>query len=90
MGKPFRPSFAFSKENVLSPIAADFIGGIIWGTSREPRRCSNPPGDEIQSIRGHICHLTVTNIILEARALLLGQFLAHSDRYNTLNEFSSL
>jgi hypothetical protein len=44
LGKPFRPSSAFDEAIVLSPIAADSVGGIIWGASRVPRRCADPQG----------------------------------------------
>jgi hypothetical protein len=49
-----------------------------------------PPRDEIQSIIGQMCHPTITRISLEAKALLLGQFPAHSDGYSLPDEFSSL
>jgi hypothetical protein len=46
-----------------------------------------PPGDEILSIKGQIFHPIVIGISLEARVLLLRQFLAHSDCYSLPDEF---
>jgi hypothetical protein len=42
-GKSFRPISLFGETIVLSHIAADSIGGILWGASSAPRRCANPP-----------------------------------------------
>jgi hypothetical protein len=51
MGKPFRPSSAFGEAIVLSPIAVDFVGGIIWGTSREPGGAQTPRGRDLEHQR---------------------------------------
>jgi hypothetical protein len=44
MGKPFRPSSAFGEMIVLSPIATDSIGGIIWGASSVLGGAQTPQG----------------------------------------------
>ena len=41
-GKLFRPSSAFGETIVLSPIAVDFIDGIIWGASSVPGGAQTP------------------------------------------------
>jgi hypothetical protein len=89
LGKPFRPSSAFVGANVLSPISMIPLVES-FGRIQRAQEVRRPPGDKIRSIRGQIFHPTVTRISLEARALLLGQFPAHSDRCSLLDEFSSL
>jgi hypothetical protein len=39
-----RPSSAFGETIVLSPIAADSVGGIIWGASSVPGGAQTPQG----------------------------------------------
>jgi hypothetical protein len=51
------------------------------------RRCANPPGVQIQCLRDQIRDPTLTHFSLEARALLLEQFLAYSDGLNFQTSF---
>jgi hypothetical protein len=82
-GKSFRPISLFGETIVLSHIAADSVGGILWGASSAPRRCANPPGVQIQCLRDQIRDPTLTHFSLEVRALLLEQFPAYSDGLNS-------
>jgi hypothetical protein len=77
--KPFRPISSFDETIVLSHIAADSVGGILLGRIQCPRRGANPPGVQIQclEVRSEIRQTSISS--LEARALLLEQFRAHSD-----------
>jgi hypothetical protein len=86
-GKSFRPISLFGETIVLSHIAADSVGGILWGASSAPRRCANPPGVQIQCLRDQIRDPTLTHFSLEVRALLLEQFPAYSDGLNSRTSF---
>jgi hypothetical protein len=77
--KSFRPISLFGETIVLSHIAADSVGGILLGRIQCSRRCANPPGVQIQCLRDQIRDPTLIHFSLEARALLLEQFPAHSD-----------
>jgi hypothetical protein len=79
LGKSFRPIFLFGETIVLSHLAADSVGGILWGSSSAPKRCANPPGVQIQCLRDQIRDPTLTHFSLEAKVLLLEQFPAYSD-----------
>ena len=72
----FRPISLFGEMIVLSHIAADFVGGILWGASSAPGGVQTPQGSRssVSETRFDILHFS-----LEARALLLEQFPAHSD-----------
>jgi hypothetical protein len=86
-GKSFRPISLFGETIVLSHIAADYVGGILWGTSSALRRCANPPGVQIQCLRDQIRYPALTHFSLEARVLLLEQFPAYSDGLNSRTSF---
>jgi hypothetical protein len=61
-GKSFRPSSAFDETIVLSPIAADFVGGILWGASRVPRGAQTPQGSRSSAseTRSEIRHSSIS------------------------------
>jgi hypothetical protein len=85
--KSFRPISLFGETTVLSHIAADSVGGILWGASSAPGGVQTPPGVQIQCLRDQIRDLTLTHFSLEVRALLLEQFPAYSDGLNFWTSF---
>jgi hypothetical protein len=79
LDKSFRPISLFGEMIVLSHIATDSSWWNPFGRHQCSRRCTKPPGVQIQCLRDQIRDPTLIHFSLETRALLLEQFPAHSD-----------
>jgi hypothetical protein len=78
--KSFRPISLFGETIILSHIAADSVGGILWGASSAPGGLQTPQGSRSGALETRF-------FSLEARALLLEQFPAYFDGLNFWTSF---
>jgi hypothetical protein len=71
--------FLIWRDDHFEPYSSIFHWWNPFGRIQCPRRCANPPGVQIQCLRDRIRDPILIHFSLEARALLLEQFPAHSD-----------
>jgi hypothetical protein len=71
--------FLIWRDDRFEPYSSRFRWWNPLGRIQCPRRGANPPGVQIQCLRGQIRDPTDIHFSLETRALLLEQFRAHSD-----------
>jgi hypothetical protein len=75
---PFDPFHHLTRRS-FEPYSSKFRWWNLLGCIQCSKRGANPPGVQIQCRRGQIRDPTDIHSSLEARALLLEQFRAHSD-----------
>jgi hypothetical protein len=71
--------FLIWRDDRFEPYSSRFRWWNPVGRIQCSRRCPNPPGVQIQCLRDRIRDQILIHFSLEARALLLEQFPAHSD-----------
>jgi hypothetical protein len=71
--------FLIWRDDRFEPYSSRFRWWNPFGRIQCSRRCANPPGVQIQCLRDRIRDPILIHFSLEARALLLEQFPAHSD-----------